>query len=133
MKFFILVIASIPLILWKQCSDEPNDCICTEEFRMYFVVVVDTLGNPVDSLQTTIKNEQGKEYDFGEFEPPPYLMGAYFVMTDGYQNDFSHGAGKIFFKGAKNNLEVTGEYLFNTDKCLCHVYKVVGPDTLVLK
>lgn len=133
MKFFVLLITSILLILWKQCSDEPNDCICTEEFRMYLVTVVDSLGNPVDSLQTTIKNEQGKEYDFGEFEPLPYLMGVYFVMTDGYQNDFSQGPGKIFFKGAKNNLEVTGEYLFKTDKCLCHVYKVAGPDTLVLK
>lgn len=133
MKFFILVIASIPLILWKQCSDEPNDCICTEEFRMYLVVVVDTLGNPVDSLQTTIKNEQGKDYAFGEFEPPPYLMGAYFVMTDGYESDFRSGSKKIFFKGTKEEKEAAGEYEFKTDKCLCHVYKVAGPDTLVLK
>jgi hypothetical protein len=50
--------------------------MCTEEFRMYLLVVVDTLGNPVDSLHTSIKNEQGKEYDFMEFEPPPYLQGA---------------------------------------------------------
>jgi len=133
MKFFILLIVSIPLILWKQCSDDPDDCMCTEEFRMYLVVVVDTLGNPVDSLQTTIKNERGKEYDFGEFEPPPFMPGAYFVMTDGYQDDFGLSPGKIFFKGVKNNLEVTGEYLFNTDKCRCHVYKVSGPDTLILK
>ena len=133
MKFFILVITSIPLILWKQCSDEPNDCICTEEFRMYFVTVVDSLGNPVDSLLTTITNNRGKEYGFGGYTPPPLMPGAYFVMTDGYQDDFGLSPGKIFFKGIKNNLEVTGEYLFNTDKCRCHVYKVAGPDTLVLK
>jgi len=54
-------------------------------------------------------------------------------MTDGYQNDFSIRPGKIFFTGTKNNLEVTGEYLFNTDECRCHVNKVAGPDTLVLK
>lgn len=133
MKFFILVIASIPLILWKQCVDDLNDCICTEEFRMYFVVVVDTLGNPVDSLLTTITNDRGKEYNFEGYTPPPFMPGAYCVMMDGYQDDFSLSPGKIFFKGIKNNLEVTGEYLFNTDKCRCHVYKVSGPDTLILK
>ena len=25
------------------------------------------------------------------------------------------------------------KYLFNTDDCFCHVYKVSGPDTLILK
>jgi len=100
---------------------------------MYLVVVVDTLGNPVDSLQTTIKNERGKEYDFAELEPPPYLQGAYFVMVDGYQGDFTTRPQKIFFKGTKDEKEVPGEYQFNTDKCRCHVYKVSGPDTLVLK
>ena len=133
MKFFILLITSLPLILWNQCSDEPNDCVCTEEFRMYLVTVIDTLGNPVDSLLTTITNDRGKEYNFEGYTPPPFIQGAYFVMTDGYQDDFGRGAGKIFFKGAKNNLEVTGKYLFNTDKCRCHVYKVSGPDTLILK
>ena len=133
MKFFVLLIVSIPLILWKQCSDDPDDCMCTEEFRMYFVTVVDSLGNPVDSLLTTITNDRGKEYNFEGYTPPPFMPGAYFVMMDGYQGDFSRGTGKIFFKGAKNNLEVTGDYLFNTDKCRCHVYKVSGPDTLILK
>jgi hypothetical protein len=133
MKFFVLLIVSIPLILWKQCSDDPDDCMCTEEFRMYFVVVVDTLGNPVDSLHTSIKNERGKEYNFGEFEPPPYSQGAYFVMTDGYEGDFRSGSNKIFFKGTKEDKQVTGEFEFKTDKCLCHVYKIAGPDTLVLK
>jgi len=133
MKFFVLLLASVFLIMWKQCSDEPNDCVCTEEFRTYLVVVVDTLGNPIDSLRTTVTGERGKEYDFEGFAPPPFVPGAYFVMTDGYQNDFGTGPGKIFFKGIKNDLEVIGEYLFNTDKCRCHVYKVAGPDTLMLK
>ena len=133
MKIFVLLIASIPLILWNQCSDESNDCICTEEFRMYLVVVVDTLGIPVDSLQTTIKNELGKECGFNEPGAPPYPQGAYFVMTYGYQDDFSTKPEKFFFGGKKNELEVMGEYLFNTDKCHCHIYKVAGPDTLVLK
>jgi hypothetical protein len=133
MKIFFLLIASLSLILWKQCSDEPDDCICTEEFRMYLVTVVDSLGNPVDSLLTTITNDGGKEYNFEGYTPPPFMPGAYFVMTDGYESDFRLGSKKIFFKGTKEDKEAAGEYEFKTDKCLCHVYKVTGPDTLVLK
>jgi hypothetical protein len=133
MKFFILILSFLPMLLLFSCDDEYPDCVCTEEFRTYFVTVVDSLGNPVDSLATTVVNDRGKEYYFGAFQPPPFLPGAYYVMTDGYQNDFGTSPGKIFFRGIKNNLEVTGEYLFNTDDCRCHVYKVAGPDTLLLK
>jgi len=133
MKIFVLLIASVPLTLWNQCSDESPDCVCTEEFRTYLVTVVDSVGNPVDSLQTTIRNEQGKYYTFSEPGVPPYLQGSYFVMTDGYRDDFRTKPEKIFFGGTKNNLEVSGEYLFHTDECRCHVYKVAGWDTLVLK
>ena len=133
MKFFKPTILFFLILLLNNCNDESLDCVCTEEFRTYLVIVVDSTGNPIDSLQTKVTSDRGKEYDFEEFTPPPFMHGAYFVMTDGYQNDFSIRPGKIFFTGVKNNLEVTGEYLFNTDECRCHVYKVAGPDTLVLK
>lgn len=133
MKFIKLPLMFLLILLLNNCSEESPDCVCTEEFKMYLVTVIDSLGNPVDSLATTITNERGKQYDFGNYPPPPYLTGSYVVMTDGYQDDFSAQPGKIFFSGLKSNLEVTGEYLFNTDACRCHVYKVGGPDTLVLK
>lgn len=122
------------LLFWYSCSEETSDCICSEEFRMYLVVVIDSLGNPVDSLQTIVSNDRGKQYDFTSYLPlPPYMHGTYFVMTDGYQNDFSIVPGRIMFSGNKENKEVNCEFYFNTDKCRCHVYKISGPDTLVLK
>ena len=133
MKFFKLILPLLPILLFYNCDDEYPDCVCTEEFRMYFVTVVDSLGNPIDSLHTLIKNSRGKEYDFGAFSPPSFVSGAYFVMTDGYQNDFRTSVERIIFVGTKKDLEVSGEYLFNTDECRCHIYKVAGPDTLVLK
>lgn len=100
---------------------------------MYLVTVVDTLGNPVDSLETTITNSRGKEFNFDELSIPPYLQGAYYVMTDGCQNDFTIRPEKIIFNGTKGGKEVNGEFFFNTDECRCHVHKVAGPDTLILK
>lgn len=133
MKFFILTVAILCLILWRQCSEEPEECLCTEEFRMYLVTIVDSLGNPVDSVHTIITNELGNVYDFSVYSPPPFTRGAYIVMTDGYEKDFLRGPKKIFFVGRKDSKETYGEYLFRTDKCFCHVYKNSGPDTLIIK
>lgn len=134
MNYFRLVLIFLAIQFLNNCDDnDPPNCICSEEFRMYFVTVIDSLGNPVDSLQAIVTNDKGKEYNFDGFLPPPYLQGAYLVMTDGYQTDFSVRPGKIFFVGTKNDLEISGEYLFNTDECRCHVYKVAGPDTLILR
>jgi len=133
MKCPIFILFTLSIILFTNCSDEQPDCLCTTEFRMYFVAVIDTLGNPVDSLQTKITNSKGKEFAFDNHYPPPNMSGIYFIMSDGYQYDFTTRPEKILFRGNKNSLGVTAEFFFNTDKCRCHVHKVSGPDTLVLK
>lgn len=133
MKSYLITGFLLLLFGWQACSEETPDCVCTEEFRMYLVAVIDSLGNPVDSLQTIISNDRGKHYDFGNYLPPPYFPGVYYVMTDEYKNDFSTKPGIILFFGYKEDKEVTAEFYFNTDKCRCHVYKISGPDTLVLK
>jgi len=133
MKSLTIVFNVLLLIILNNCANEQPDCVCSAEFRMYLVTVIDTLGNPVDSLQTEITNSRGKEFVFDKLEPPPQLQGAYYVMTDGYQKDFSTNPEKIIFKGSKNDLDITAEYFFNSDECGCHVYKVSGPDTLILK
>ena len=133
MKSLAVVFSVLLLNILISCSNEQPDCVCSAEFRMYLVTVIDTLGNPVDSLQTKVTNSWGKVYTFEELSQPPYLDGAYFVMTDGYQYDFTTRPEKILFRGNKNSLEVIAEFFFNTDECRCHVHKVSGPDTLVLK
>lgn len=132
MKLFGFTLLLFSLLLWNSCNEDSQDCLCTEEFRMYFVIVVDSLKNPVDSLQTTVTSSGGKEYNFSDFSPPPNMPGAYFVMTDGYENDFTVKPEIILFTGNKNGKQVNGEFFFNTDECRCHVYKIAGPDTLVL-
>jgi len=133
MKIVILLGLFFSLLLWNNCTDESSDCICTEEFRTYLVTVIDTLGNPVDSLQITVTNSRGKYYNFDTYSTSPFMQGACFVMTDGYESDFSTRPEKIIFQGTKDDKETIVEFYFNTDKCRCHVYKAAGPDTLVLK
>jgi len=133
MKALIIVFGVLLLAVLISCENEEPNCVCTTEFRTYLVTVIDTLGNPVDSLQTRVTNNRGKLFAFEGLSQPPYMDGAYYVMTDGYVNDFSTNPEKIIFSGNKNNLDITAEFFFNTDECGCHVYKVSGPDTLALR
>ena len=133
MKFFKPTLIFLSIMFFNLGCEDNWNCLCTEEFVTYYVTVVDSLGEPVDSLITSVPNDRGKRYDFGQVEPPPYMMGTYVVMTDGFKSDFSSRQGKVFFTGIKNNKTATAEFFFKTDKCNCHVNMIAGPDTLVLK
>lgn len=119
------------LVLLNSCSSVDNSCICTLEFRMYTVLVIDKANQPVDSLNIEIKNAAtGRVYLFLE---KIYLgKGVYQVMNDNYTKEFSQWPEKILFKGTKNGGVVESDYYFNTDECKCHVHKISGKDTLVI-
>jgi len=122
-----LIVGSI--LLFGSCSLLEDNCICTQEFVMYTVLVFDNSNQPVDSLTVEIKNVRtGKIYTFLE---KIYLgKGVYQVMNDGYTKEFTEEPEVIVFKGSKSGAEVESVYLFNTDKCRCHVQKLSGKDTL---
>lgn len=130
MKTILIFILSILLFL-NSCSSVENNCICTQEFRMYTVIVIDNTNQPVDSLNVEIKNEEtGRLYLFLE---KIYLgKGVYQVMNDSYTKEFTQWPEKVLFKGTKSGAVIESEYFFNTDECQCHVYKISGKDTLVI-
>lgn len=132
MKQFLTLILIILLIY--SCSEVDNDCICTEEFRSYLVTVVDTLGAPINSLIVTIKDKDGDELDVVQ---DPHLFGAgkYTILNDSFTQMFcSCTTPEIIYFSASDGIRIAaGEYLFNTDECKCHINKVSGPDTLVLR
>ena len=125
---FLLIIAII------SCSEVDNDCICTEEFRSYLVTVVDTIGVPVDSLNVTIRDKDGDELNVVQ-DPHPFGAGKYTVLNDSFTQMLCYcpTAEEIYFSATDGNRVAVGEYLFNTNKCRCHINKVSGPDTLVIR
>jgi hypothetical protein len=129
----ITVIILFSLITFS-CSEIDQDCMCTEEYRSYLVTVVDTLGIPVDSLDVTVRDENGAELSVVQ-DQYPWGVGNYTVMSDSFTKIFCSCTlpEKIYFSATDGNRIANGEFLFNTDECYCHVYKVSGPDTLVLK
>jgi len=125
---FLLVIALV------SCSTVNEDCMCTEEYRFYLVTVVDTLGVPVDSLTVTIKDKDGDELDVAQ-DTHPFGAGKYTVLNDSFTQMFCSCTTpeKIYFSATDGNRIANGEFMFNTDECKCHINKVSGPDTLVLR
>lgn len=126
----ILLGICLSLLLFYSCS-EGEDCPCTMEFRMITVVVVDTTDNLVLNLTTTVKDDSGKVYNV--YYDPTIFPGHYTVMDDNYVSELSTNPKRFLFTGSKNSLSVNGEFFINTDKCKCHVEKVSGPDTLILR
>lgn len=131
MKLILLCLnLSICLLFVYSCS-EGEDCPCTMEFRMITVVVVDSVNNLVLGLTTTIKDDSGKVYDV--YNDPLIFPGHYTVMDDNYVSELTTQPKRFHFVGVKDSLTVNGEFFVNTDKCKCHVEKVSGPDTLILR
>lgn len=98
---------------------------------MITVLVVDEMNNPVPGLNTTVKDDSGKIFDF--LHDPFLFPGYYTVMDDNYTREFSTVPRLILFTGIKDSLSVSADFFINTDDCFCHIEKVSGPDTLVLR
>jgi hypothetical protein len=131
MKLFLIrLFPCFCLIFICSCTDD-DDCPCTMEFRMITVVVVDTLNNLVLGLTTTVKDDSGKVYDV--YNDPTFFPGHYTVMDDNYTRELTIHPKRFLFTGVKDSLTVNGEFFINTDECKCHVKKVSGPDTLILR
>jgi hypothetical protein len=125
---FLIIIAVI------SCSTVEDECICTMEYRFYLVTVVDTLGIPVDSLTILIRDKDGDELDVLQ-ESHLFGPGKYTILNDSFTQMFCFCATpeKIYFTATDGNRIANGEFMFNTDECRCHINKISGPDTLVLK
>jgi len=129
-----LLILFLSVIIFFSCSTVDEDCLCTEEYRFYLVTVVDTLGIPVDSLDVTIRDNDGDELNVVQ-DPHPFGAGKYTVLNDSFTDMFcACGTNqKIYFFATDGNRIANGEFMFNTDDCKCHINKVSGPDTLVIR
>jgi hypothetical protein len=116
------------------CSTVDEDCMCTMEYRYTLVTVVDTLGVPVDSLTITIKDKDGDELDVHQ-ETNTFGAGKYTVLSDSFTHIMCTCGTpqQIYFSATDGNRVANGEFMFNTDECKCHINKVSGPDTLVLR
>jgi hypothetical protein len=133
MKKGITTTVSFIAVLFLSCTTDVSDCICTTEFVSYSIIVIDSSGDPVDSLTTRITNSSGREFDSHGSYFPNGPRGRYWIMDDSYKSEFTNLPTTIFFDGTKEDVTAEAAFLFNTGECKCHVNKVAGPDTVVVQ
>lgn len=124
-------LVALGLAVVAGCDDTIlDDCFCTEEFRSVAVTVVDTAGTPVDSMSVEVTRTR----DGFVFTPDPAFVvepGTYVIMDDADKAALGPEGEAVRVVATKNGVSISGDYVFATDDCLCHIERVSGPDTLV--
>jgi len=134
-KAFFSLLCLIGLIcMASTCSKSPvEDCsghVCTMIFAMQQVHVQDSMGQLVTLDSTrTIVTATGQEISTTPMVP---RYGNYILVDDGYHNQLVNKTEQVEFSGYQNGqVLVHGTYTISGD--CCHVSKVSGPDTLIVK
>ena len=129
-KFFPIFFIGIIAV---QCSTPPESpIVCTTEFVTFSITVVDTTGEPADSVQITVKNtKSGEPYDVCQGTIcDSYGAGRYTIMHDGFHGKISEKREPVTVKGTKGEQQFTADFAFRSGDC--HVRKLAGPDTVSL-
>ncbi len=106
-------------------------CVCTEQFVIHTVRVVDAAGAPVTGLDVTVvRVSDGLAFDVSGGDPLG-TPGVYLLMDDRFTSVLGTAGEAVRFEGRKDGRLVTADFVFRTDPCRCHVEKVRGPDQIV--
>jgi hypothetical protein len=115
------------------CDDQSSQCACTEEFRTYPVTVVDEAGDVATDVVLNRTNLRTAQV----FEPTwlgQHVPGTYLVADDGLVYEFSIDGDSVRVDGQQGVAAFTAFFEFAvTGPCRCHVEKLSGPDTVVIR
>ena len=117
----------------QACTDPVQQCVCTEDFRVYPVTVVDIAGQPVSDvalIRTHVLT--------GTVLEPTWLgmlaSGIYIVADDGLIDLFSSEGDVVRVTGGNGSASFQADFVFAVpDPCRCHVEQRAGLDTVVVQ
>lgn len=121
----------ILFILLISCKDNSQpDCICTLEFRMITVEVIDLLNRPLTDLQTKTIIARGKTVD-PLYKKLDFQPNVYVIADDSNVHLFSTAPTQVTFIINDSIKSKSYDFALNTDECKCHIYKVSGPAKII--
>jgi hypothetical protein len=112
------------------CNDPCAHTACTAEFESISVHVTDGSGAPVTGL-TAVTTLDATGRTFTASQADAFAAGDYIVIDD-LQRRGVDGPAAVTFQVSSPTSSVTGHFEVGSDACQCHIYKVDGPNTLVL-
>lgn len=128
-----LVLFLFGSLFFISCNFYEQGCVCTEEFSMITISVVDSTDNPVDSLNVFIEDEFGRQIN-PLYKQLEFVPGRYVVIDDSYTNYLSTNPLLLRFTASDSLGRLAQAFIVvNTDECRCHVNKISGVDKTVLR
>lgn len=114
------------------CSGDPapsDPIACTEEFRSWNVIVVDSAGAPIDGLTVRVlRAATGEPLPYGGAS---FSAGSYRIMDDGMTASIRIDGETIEAGTSGGGATFDAAWEFGADAWRCHVEKLSGPDTVV--
>jgi hypothetical protein len=134
LKKIKISIVTVIIFLFINCEDniKHHGCfVCTDEFKMYKLTILDFDNNPVDSVKITVKNKlTNEDFDVSEHNNPPFIKGTYIIFHDGFLKQVRYAPIFINVVSELDSIKIISEFAFKADDCICHVLKEYGPDSV---
>ncbi len=112
---------------------DAGDCMCTMEFRMVHVRVVDSDGQPVTGLTPVVRNERtGRTLDVSH-DGGALAPGTYTVVSDSNVEDVSEAGDRLTFRATGGGRTAEGVFVVARDACSCHIDRREGPEEIVAR
>lgn len=135
-RYIPLLLLAAGLFL-QSCSQSISPRVCTAQFVVHQVTVLDTGGEPADSVEIDITDRDTGE-TFNPCESDAFdcaaegFEGNYTLIHDGYFEESEEGREfRLYVMGRKNQTSFEADYTFRNDGC--HIRKVAGPDSVQLE
>lgn len=114
------------------CSNATENCVCTAEFRVYGLTVVDEAGEPVNEVSLEVVNLRTDRRLVSLFLGMP-TPGTFWIVDDTMRDEFRVGGDSVRVTGTSGSLSFVTGFRFSVDECGCHVHKLAGPDTVTIR
>ena len=122
MKKRIIFIVIVILFIFTNCDDnfQNRDCICTEEFRMYTLTILDSANSPIDSVNILVKDKLNNSvYDLSDYYSYTFFPGTYVIFHDGFIEHMTYYPKIVLVEIEIDSITKVAEYTFKTDECKC--------------
>ena len=115
-------------------APDAGDCVCTMEFRMVQVRVVDSGGQPAAGLATVVRNvSTGRTVDVSQDAGGTLAPGTYTVVSDSNVEDVTEAGDRLTFRATGGGRTAEGIFVVGRDACSCHIDRREGPEEIVAR
>ncbi len=112
-------------------SEGPPFCRCTMSFDSVRFLVVGPNGSPESGL--TIFVQQLRTGDLFDVDQPLSFEGRYDAVNDSFRPRLLASGDTLLVLGGKGQRQFATKFVVGVDvPCSCHVYKITGPDSVLL-